>query len=68
MELQAILKDTSPEGAIAVYLGDLANALIRGWNRFILSLETNPEALRRMAHRAGDLFGHVSPPSGERPL
>ena len=56
-ELKEILRESQPD-AVVVPLGVLANALIQGWNRFILTLEGNPKVLERLADRVGDMFGH----------
>ncbi len=60
-DLQERLKHLPPDSAVAVHIDDLANALIRGWERCLLSLESKPDAVQRLAHRASHLFSSVRP-------
>ena len=60
-QLQQFLKQMRAGDAVAVHLDTLCNALFRGWDRFLSSVESQPEAARRLSHRAGDLFSALGP-------
>lgn len=62
--LQRFIADSDEKETIAVQLEKLANAVVRGWERFLGSLDANPHAIERLVVRGGMLFSLTGQPAG----
>ncbi|MEX2181392.1 MAG: hypothetical protein WD771_05075 [Gemmatimonadaceae bacterium] len=62
--LRRLIAVSDEKEAVAVQLEDLANAVVRGWERFHASIESNPRTLQRLTVRGGMLFSLVGQTAG----
>jgi hypothetical protein len=66
--LQSFIAESDEKEIVAVQLETLASAVVRGWERFLGSLDENPRAIQRLVVRGGMLFSltaHQAAPSSQ---
>ena len=67
-DLHGVLTELRAKDFVAVHVDSLANALFKGWERYLVSLESNAEAVQRLSHRASYLFSSLGPEPVKRVL
>jgi hypothetical protein len=67
-DLHNVLTDLRAKDFVAVHLDSLANALFKGWERYLASLGSHPKAVQRLSHRASFLFSSLGPEPVKRVL